>query len=190
MVDTVQQNKVRFGLKDVTIIPITADDGTKLTYGVPFAQPGATDLTIDPEGDAFDVEADDMKFYTADNNQGYTGKLTLTNIVDAFYEQILGETASANGGFEENINNVTKPFALAFKISGDAKNQRFLFKKVTASRPSIGSSTKGSRSDVSTQELDTTMTADYNGSIKTREPEDTSKTIAAWATDILTPVAG
>ncbi|MFT9267003.1 major tail protein [Oenococcus sp.] len=189
MTDTAQ-NKVRYGLKDVTIIPITADDGSTLTYGTPFAQPGATDLSIDPVGDAFDVEADDTKFYSADNNQGYSGKLTITNIVDNFYSQVLGETASANGGFEENSNSQTHPFAIAFRIAGDAKNQRFVFRKATATRPSIGSSTRGSKSDISTQELDITLLPNYSGSIKVREPEDPDKSIAEWATAVLTPDAG
>ena len=44
------KNKVKFGLSNVYIAKITeTEDG--ITYGTPFAMPGAVGLNADPEGD-------------------------------------------------------------------------------------------------------------------------------------------
>ena len=69
-------NKVKYGLRNVHLFEIT-DSGTKLTYGTPVHWRGATELTLDPNGDALEVHADDILYDKEENNQGYTGKLTM-----------------------------------------------------------------------------------------------------------------
>ena len=47
-------NKVKFGLCNVHIAPITAVSGASITYDTPFAIKGAVNLTLDPEGESAD----------------------------------------------------------------------------------------------------------------------------------------
>ena len=182
MADTVAQNKVRFGLQDVVVIPVASDDGQKLTYGTGFAQPGAVSLSLDANGDKFEKYADNGLLVSLDNNQGYTGNLTVTSIVDAFREQILGEVIDENGGHLEKADQQGHAFALAFKILGDKHNNRYLLFNSSVTRPSIGSETKTQSIDSQDQELAITIAPDYDSKVKYDMPEDTSTTMLDWAT--------
>lgn len=53
------KNKVKFGLSNVHIAKITETEG-EITYGTPFAMPGAVGLNADPEGDTTTFYADNM----------------------------------------------------------------------------------------------------------------------------------
>ena len=67
------ENKVKFGLSNVHIAKITEEAGV-ITYGTPFAMPGAKSLTADPEGETTPFYADNIKYYIATSNQGYSSK--------------------------------------------------------------------------------------------------------------------
>ena len=54
------ENKVKFGLSNVHIAKITEEDGA-ITYGTPFAMPGAVSLSADPEGETTPFYADNIK---------------------------------------------------------------------------------------------------------------------------------
>lgn len=55
------ENKVKFGLSNVHIAKITEVDGD-ITYGEPFAMPGAVSLTADPEGETAKFHADNVVY--------------------------------------------------------------------------------------------------------------------------------
>ena len=57
-------NKVKFGLSNVHIAPITAISNSEVTYGTPFALPGAVNLTLDPEGESADFYGDNTKYFS------------------------------------------------------------------------------------------------------------------------------
>ena len=57
-------NKVKFGLSNVHIAPITAVSGASITYGEPFAIKGAVNLTLDPEGESADFYGDNTKYFS------------------------------------------------------------------------------------------------------------------------------
>ena len=136
-------NKITFGLSNCVIFPILSTDsnGTP-NYGAPLKMPGATELTLDPEGEVAKTYADNVVWFQTTPNNGYSGSLTLKAIPDAFYTEILGETLDANGVFVENADALPKEFALGCQFEGDEKAARRIFYRVTCSRPSQGSSTK------------------------------------------------
>ena len=82
------KNKVKFGLSNVHIAKITEQDG-EITYGTPFPMPGAVSLTADPEGDTTPFYADNIKYYIAVANNGYTGDLEIAMTPDEILTQIL-----------------------------------------------------------------------------------------------------
>lgn len=128
-------NKVKFGLSNVHIAKITEEDG-EITYGTPFAMPGARSLTADPEGETTPFYADNIKYYIATSNQGYTGDLEIAMLVKEFFTQILGQEEDTNGALFESADDVTARFALMGEIDGDVKKRRFVYFDCTATRPS------------------------------------------------------
>lgn len=182
------ENKVTYGLKNVRYAVIT-DDGVKLTYGTPAALPGATELSLDASGDAIEFFADDGKYFTADNNQGYTGKLTIAKLTEAFEKDVLGIDDS-DGVSTENANAKIKRVALMFEFDGDQKATRHLLFNVSLSRPGDGSKSKEDKVDVNTQELEFTAAPDlYSGRVKTKTNSNTTPAVYdAWYDKVYTGI--
>lgn len=172
-------NKVKFGLSEVHIAKITYGEGGTITYGTPFALPGAVNLTLDPEGDSADFYADNTKYFTAYANNGYSGSLEIALINDTFRTQILGETQDTNGAFIENKDNTIADFALGFQVEGDANARRFWYYNVSAARPSTGSQTIEDTKEPVTETLDITVSARTTDGVVRAfiEPNATNETV-------------
>ena len=138
-------NKVKFGLSNVHIAKITQTTNSSgnpvITYGTPFAIPGAVSLTLDPEGDSADFYADNTKYFSDYANNGYSGSLEMALITDDFRTNILGETLDSNGALIENKDDKLSDFALGFQIEGDETGRKYWYYQVTPSRTSNSSST-------------------------------------------------
>ncbi|WP_271814494.1 major tail protein [Clostridium beijerinckii] len=149
------ENKVTFGLKNAHYAKVIFGTDGSITYGEVKPLPGSTELTTDPRGDMTSFYADDLEYYSADNNQGYDGKLTLAEITEDFRIDILGEVKDEDDGvITENATAKGSYFALMFEFDGDAKAVRHVHYYCKASRPSVGSSTKTDSVDPNTTELD------------------------------------
>lgn len=154
MADT--KNKVKFGLSNVHIAKITETEG-KITYGTPFAMPGAVGLNADPEGNTTPFYADNIKYYIATSNQGYSGDLEIAITPEQFLTEILGQMKDKNGALFENADDVTARFALMGEIEGDAKKRRFVYFDCTATRPKTENKTKEESTDPQTDTISITM---------------------------------
>ena len=154
MADT--KNKVKFGLSNVHIAKITETEG-KITYGTPFAMPGAVGLNADPEGDTTPFYADNIKYYIATSNQGYSGDLEIAITPEQFLIEILGQMKDKNCALFENADDVTARFALMGEIEGDAKKRRFVYFDCTATRPKTENKTKEESTDPQTDTISITM---------------------------------
>ena len=150
------ENKVKFGLSNVHIAKITETDG-EITYGTPFAMPGARSLTADPEGETTPFYADNIKYYIATSNQGYTGDLEIAMLVKEFFTQILGQEEDTNGALFESADDVTARFALMGEIDGDVKKRRFVYFDCTATRPSAEMNTVEESKEPQTDTVSITM---------------------------------
>ncbi len=153
-------NKVKYGLRNVHLFEIT-DSGTKLTYGTPVPWRGATELTLDPNGDALEVHADDIIYDKEENNQGYTGKLTMLYLQPEIEALLFGNVENADGVVVENADNHGSKVAMAFEFSGDKKHVRHVLYNVSFSRAGDGSATKSDKIDAQTanfQQWQTLMT--------------------------------
>ncbi len=150
------KNKVKFGLSNVHIAKITEAEGN-ITYGTPFAMPGAVGLNADPEGDTTTFYADNIKYYIATSNQGYSGDLELAIAPEQFLTEILGQIKDKNGALFENADDVTARFALMGEIEGDAKKRRFVYFDCTATRPKTENKTKEESTDPQTDTISITM---------------------------------
>lgn len=149
------ENKVTYGLKNAHYSKVIINTDGSIAYETPKPMPGSTELTLDPRGDMTEFYADDMLYYSADNNQGYDGKLTLANIPEDFEINILGQIKDEDDGvITENANAKGSYFALMFEFDGDVKKIRHVLYYCKASRPSAGSSSKTDKVDPNTIELD------------------------------------
>ena len=149
-------NKVKFGLSNVHIAKITETDGV-ISYGAPFAMPGAVSLTADAEGETTPFYADNIKYYIATSNQGYTGDLEVAMLAREFLTEILGQVEDANGALFESADDINARFALMGEIDGDAKKRRFVYYDCTATRPSAEMNTTEESKEPQTDTISITM---------------------------------
>lgn len=146
-------NKVKFGLTNVHVAPITEQTSTTITYDTIFEVPGAVNLTLDPEGESADFYADNTKYFSDEANNGYKGNLEMALIPDIFRKKILGETVDSNGALVETSNDVIKPFALGFQINGDKTNRKYWLYNVSTGRPSTNAQTTENKNEPKTDSL-------------------------------------
>ena len=149
-------NKVKFGLSNVHIAKITETDGA-ITYGTPFAMPGAVSLTAEPEGETTPFYADNIQYYVAVANNGYTGDLEIAMTPKEFLTQILGQEEDTNGAIFESADDVNARFALMGEIDGDVKKRRFIYYDCTATRPSAEMNTVEESKEPQTDTISITM---------------------------------
>lgn len=172
------ENKVKFGLSNVHIAKITEENG-EITYGTPFAMPGAKSLTADPEGEVTPFYADNIKYYIATSNQGYAGDLEVAMLIKDFFTQILGQQTDNNGALFENADDVNARFALMGEIEGDIKKRRFVYFDCTATRPGSEMNTIEESKEPQTDTVSITMSPrSTDKAIKAViEPNETNKAV-------------
>ena len=162
-------NKVLFGIEKCYVAKITVGENGAITYGTPFAVPGAVGLNFDPEGEETPFYADNIKYHIASSNQGYTGDLEIAMTPQEFLTQILGRTVDTNGAVFENSDDTQARFALMFQGQGDQTARRWVFFDCTATRPSRENNTKEESVEVGTETMTITM-----------NPRSTDKAVMAY----------
>lgn len=136
-----QENKVRFGLKNVHVAVATiAADGTA-TYETPWAFPGAVAFNMDPQGDRTVFRADDTDYWVSNSNNGYEGDLEMARITEKFKTDILQYMKDSKGALVEVDKPDAVHFALLFEFDGDQKATRHVLYNCTAGRPTTTGNT-------------------------------------------------
>lgn len=151
-------NKVKYGLSNVHIFPITQEDAETVTYGNVIKIPGAVSLSLKPEGSSDPFYADNIPYHVSTANNGYSGDLEMALIPDDFLIKILGQTKDEKtGALTEGADDKNTPFALAFQFEGDVNATRHIIYKCTATRPEIAGETKSDKVDPKTETLTFTV---------------------------------
>lgn len=170
------ENKVKFGLKNVHIAPITEGEGGAITFGTPFHLPGAVSLNFDPQGEQSEFYADNMAYYVSYNNNGYSGTLEIALVTEKFRTEILGEQLDATDSvLVEYANAVAKDFAMLYEVDTDQKASRKLFYRCAVSRPTEASSTTTSSKEPGTETLNITISPLPDGRVKASTTAATSE---------------
>lgn len=171
-------NKVKFGLSNVHIAKITETDG-EITYGTPFEMRGAVGLTAEPEGETTPFYADNIQYYVAVANNGYSGDLEIAITPKEFLTQILGQEEDTNGALFESSDDINARFALMGEIDGDVKKRRFVYFDCTAARPSAEMNTIEDTKEPQTDTIAITMTPRSSDHVikAVIEPSDTNQDI-------------
>lgn len=149
------KNKVKFGLSQVHIYPITSDTSTGTEYDEGFAVPGAVTLSISPEGDSEPFYADNIPYYVSTSNNGYSGSLEMALLNDDFNTKILGMKLDEKSGLLiESIGDVGKEFAMAFQFEGDVNATRHILYRCKATRPKMEAETIADKTTPKTDSFD------------------------------------
>lgn len=173
-------NKVKFGLSEVHIAPITYGDNNAISYGDIFALPGAVNLSLEPSGESSDFHADNTKYFSDAPNQGYTGTLEIAQVIDAFRTQILGQYRDSNGAFFEGKDDQFKDFALGCQFEGDSTGTRYWFYVCSTSRPGVASQTIETSKTPVTDTLNITMSARNSDGLVMAKLEKTETNATAY----------
>lgn len=181
-------NKVKFGLKNVHYAVITEEEDGSITYGTPVKMPGGVSLTLDPQGEQAEFYADDMKYFSAYTNNGYSGTLEMALIPDEFKKDILGYKEDANGVLFEDANATTYNFALLFEFSGDKNAVRHVLYNVTTSRPNQSSTTKGSTIEPQTESISITAAPALDTGLVKAKAEPSQDVYDTWYDQVYTYV--
>ncbi|WP_337969738.1 major tail protein [Virgibacillus salexigens] len=170
-------NKVKFGLKNGHYATFTTDETTgEIIYDAPKPLKGSVELSLEPRGDMVEFYADDMLFYSAPNNQGYDGTLSIALIPDSFAVDVLGEEQDETDGvLTEKTDAKPKNFALMFEFNGDKKATRHVLYNCSANRPTVSSSTKTDSVEPTPDELTFVASPrDTDYAVKTKTTENTT----------------
>ena len=152
-------NKVKFGLSNVYYaIKTKGEDGT-ISYAKPVAIPGAVNLSLDQQGEITPFYADNIIYYSAKNNNGYSGNLEIADIPKPFYTDILGYQEDSNGALIENSDAIIKEFALLYEVKGDERPRRAVLYNCNVTRPSVNAETTEDSATPNTDTLNLTATS-------------------------------
>lgn len=172
MADT---NKVTFGLENVYIGTYTVGEGGTVTLGTPYHQPGAVNLSLDPEGDESTFYADNVAYFSQFVDNGFSGTLEVAKFDDAFKTQFLGwvALASSTGGIAQ-VKGAVKPACyLIWEFKGDSQKRRIVAYNVSLGNIQREYATIEDSIEVATETLDITVTGDNGtGIVMSIFPED------------------
>lgn len=155
-------NKVVFGLSSAHVAFLNEATGT---WGMPSPILGAVNLALSGEGEESKFYADDMAYYIARANNGYSGDLEVALMPDAILAEMQGWQVDDNGMVVEESDSEAASFALLFEIQGNVAKKRYVFYKCSAGRPGVEHGTKGETTEPKTTTLPLTITPIEVGSL-------------------------
>ena len=190
MADT---NKVKFGISHVYYALLTYGENDAVTFGTPVAIKGAVNLTLSPEGDMSPFYADNMVYYMAGINAGYTGDLEIAKIPDSFKTDVLNYVTDSAGALVETTDAEYKPFALLFQIEGDKNARRHVLYNCMANRPQITAATTTASKEPQTDTIPLTCGSIPNTALNAEIVKASAVTgdsaYSGWFTSVHVPAA-
>lgn len=188
---TVTENKVTYGLENAHYAKLTFGEGGVPTFATPVPLAGSVEFTMDPETNSVEFAADnDSQYFTEDENNGYSGTLTIANMPLSFRQDILGEVInSVDGTITELADAKFSPFALLFQFDGDKTKTRHLIYYCNGSRATISSKTGKDISGVELPFKAKQLTVGDKKLIKTQTTSEESTKYANWFQSVYLEVA-
>jgi len=145
---------VRFGISNAHYALYTEGTGaTAGTYAAPVAMPGATQLTLTPQGDTWTFYADDIAYETGSSNTGYEVSVTIAVFGDQAKIDLLGYVADNNGVVYEPADAEPASCAFLWEFNGSKVKKRGVLYNVKFNRPTMTGNTKTDSVDPDTDEI-------------------------------------
>ena len=179
---TATENKVTYGLENAHYAKLTFGLGGEPTFATPVPLAGSVEFKMDPETNSVEFAADnDSQYFTEDENNGYSGTLTIANMPLSFRKDILGEVINEKDGtITELADAKFSPFALLFQFDGDKTKTRHLIYYCNGSRATISSKTGKDISGVELPFKAKQLTVGGKKLIKTQTTSEESTKYANW----------
>lgn len=165
-------NKVRYGLSNVHVWPITGEEAGKEIYGETIKLLGAVKLAVSPTGDSTPFYADNRTFFTTSSSSGFEGELEIAMLTEEFETEILGMKIDENGAIYEDDTPKTQRFAMAYQFEGDQKATRHILYVCQASRPEEEANTTTDTTEPDVTVLTFSATKNLAGVSKARLASD------------------
>lgn len=187
----IKENKVVYGLENAYYAKLTFESGGAPTFATPVRLPGAVELSLEPQSNEVTFAADnDANYFQEEENQGYSGKLTIANVPLSFYKDILGEEEnSTDGTMIEYADAKFSPFALLFQFDGDTTKTRHVLYYCSASRVTIASKTGKDISGAELNIIAKQLVKDNKKYIKSKTTSDQSTKYNGWFESVYFPTA-
>lgn len=167
-------NLVEFGLSNVHVGTVSLSDGA-YTFGTPAKYPGAVNLKMNSNFESTKVSADNIAYYIANSNLGYSNELEMVKEDVDFMKKYVGLQASEDGAIVESSNQRTQEFYIMFQIEGDESPTKYiLYRNSLTDKPSYEHKTlEEGKIEVETvtYKFDTLPLADGTGVIKAAYPK-------------------
>lgn len=177
-------NKVKYGLKNVHVFPISAyaADGTP-TYGTAIKWPGAVSITMDAVGEPENFHADNGVYYVINNNQGYEGDFESALVPDAVKLAVLNYVKDSKGVIVEDSSAELGHFGMAFQFEGDVTETNHILYDCVMSRPNLASKTTEESKEIQTETAKIKSIPLDSGYVKAYTTEETDATVVSnWYT--------
>ena len=145
---------VRYGISNAHYALYTEPSGqTAGSYATPVAMPGATQLTLTPQGSTWTFYADDIAYETGSSNTGYEVSVTIAVVGDQAKVDLLGYATDSNGVVYEAADAEPRSCAFLWEFGGSKVKKRGLLYNVKFNRPTETGNTKTDTVDPDTDEL-------------------------------------
>ena len=179
-------NKVFFGLSNVYFALVTFDSNGTPTFGVPHKHPGAVNLTLEVAGSVTPFYADNIVYYQATANQGYTGSMEFARYDEWFRMNVLKEIKDEAGVLVENAAVQPAPVAMLYQVEGDEKQAKRVLYYVQVERPNETSATIGESTEPQTATANiTVMPLPNTQDVKAHTTDDTDPEVYAnWFSEV------
>ena len=173
---------VRYGISNAHYALYTEGTGQAAgTYATPVAMPGATQLTLTPQGNTWTFYADNIAYETGSSNTGYEISVTIAVVGDQAKIDLLGYAADSNGVVYEAADAEPKSCAFLWQFDGSKVKKRGLLYNVKFNRPTETGNTKTDSVDPDTDELtgvaigrDLTISGEVKNVIKASATNETA----------------
>lgn len=145
---------VRYGISNAHYALYNEPSGqTAGSYATPVAMPGATQLTLTPQGNTWTFYADNIAYETGSSNTGYEISVTIAVVGDQAKIDLLDYAADSNGVVYEAADAEPKSCAFLWEFDGSKVKKRGVLYNVKFNRPTETGNTKTDSVDPDTDEL-------------------------------------
>lgn len=165
--------KVMYGVSNLHVGTFETDSDGNVTLGTPMAVPGTVRITLEPDSSESVFWADNVKYWTSYNDNGFTGEIENALFDDDFKTAFLNYIELDDGGIAQSKYERNKDVYFAFQADGDTDNRRMIVYNVALGHIQREHATTEDTIEPQTATLPFTATGD-NGTGITRVsyPED------------------
>lgn len=178
--------KIQFGLSKLYYAIRSVSTSGTITYGTPKPIPGAVAMAMAAQGEMSRFYADNVEFARSENNQGYSGDLTVARFPDEMKQDIWGYSLDTTSKvLTEKVQNEAVVFALLFQAEANVGDTKYVLYDCTATRPSVTHNTKTNALNVDTETCTITSTPRPDGKVVAHTTSDTTTTVSnGWFSSV------